>query len=104
MTRIKLRKSRGNTKFAPLHSLQYQLMIGSDIKQVLTAETIKWYLSEICSRATTRNLERPAANMQSSRPRTWGSIAGPMAFAKFPTQVIASWDGLPLRGAICKIG
>lgn len=59
------------------------------------------YLTVICSSASTRVGERPEENMASSKARTWGSIAAFMAFAKLPTQANASWEGLPLRGAIC---
>jgi hypothetical protein len=44
--------------------------------------------------------ESPAENITSKRLRTKGSIAGPMAFAMFPTQTNASSEGLALRGAI----
>lgn len=58
------------------------------------------YLIVICSRASTSVRERPAENITSKRPRTWGSNAGPIAFAMLPTQAKASGEGLPLRGAI----
>lgn len=57
---------------------------------------------DICSRASIRVTETPAENMASKRLRTWGSIANPIAFAKFPTQAKASGDGRPLRGEIYK--
>lgn len=58
------------------------------------------YLIVICSRASTSVGERPAENITSKRPRTWGSITVPIAFAMLPTQAKASSEGLPLRGAI----
>lgn len=58
------------------------------------------YLTVICSRASTSVEERPAENITSKRPRTWGSITGPIAFEMLPTQAKASSEGLPLRGAI----
>lgn len=72
-----------------------------DFKGNLSAEgSFEAHLMVICSSASTRVGERPAANIASKRLRTQGSMAEPMAFAKFPTQAMASTEGLPLRGAI----
>lgn len=57
-------------------------------------------LSVSKSNESTSVTESPAENIGSKRPRTWGSMVGPIALAIFPTHARASSEGLPLRGAI----